>query len=66
MVSLWAINDEATMEFMKSFYHHLVAGKSASQALNEARECLRVSEKFRDEKFWAPFVLIGDDVHLEL
>ena len=48
LVSLWAINDEATMEFMKSFYHHLVAGKSASQALNQARECLRMSEEFRD------------------
>ena len=65
LVSLWAINDEATMEFMKSFYKHLVDGKSASEALDQARECLRASEQFREETHWAPFVLIGDDVRIE-
>ena len=34
LVSLWAIDDEATMEFMRSFYHHLVEGRSASESLN--------------------------------
>lgn len=66
LVSLWAINDKAALEFMMSFYQHLMEGKSASEALNKARQHLRVSEDFREEKHWAPFVLIGDDVHLEL
>ena len=65
LVSLWAIEDEATMEFMKSFYEHLVHGQSASMALNLAMKCLRESEKFCAVKHWAPFVLIGDDVTLE-
>lgn len=65
LVSLWAINDKAAMEFMMSFYQHLVEGKSASEALNKAREHLRLSEDFCGEKHWAPFVLIGDDVHLK-
>ena len=65
LVSLWAINDKAAMEFMMSFYQHLVEGKSASEALNKAREHLRLSEDFCGEKHWAPFVLMGDDVHLE-
>ena len=30
LVSLWAINDQATMEFMRHFYQHLADGKSAS------------------------------------
>ena len=34
LVSLWAIEDEATLEFMKSFYHNLVKGRSASESLN--------------------------------
>ena len=34
LVSLWAIDDKATLEFMKNFYQHLVEGKSASKALN--------------------------------
>ena len=64
LVSLWAIDDEATLEFMKNFYHNLVKGRSASESLNHAMKCLRESEKFSDVKYWAPFTLIGDDVTL--
>ena len=65
LVSLWAIDDEATMEFMKFFYRQLVNGKSASEALNEAMKSMRESDRFSAVKYWAPFVLIGDDVTLE-
>ena len=65
LVSLWAIDDEATLEFMKSFYQHLVKGKSASEALNQAMNSMRESDEFSAVKYWAPFVLIGDDVTLE-
>ena len=65
LVSLWAVDDEATFEFMKSFYEHLGKGRSSSEALNKAMRCLRESDKFSDVKFWAPFVLIGDDVTLK-
>ena len=65
LVSLWAIDDEATLEFMRNFYHHLVEGKSASESLNQARKDLRESDKFSDVRYWAPFVLIGDDVTLD-
>ena len=66
LVSLWAIDDEATMQFMKSFYQHLADGKSASVALHQAMKSLRESEQFAAARYWAPFVLIGDDVTLEL
>lgn len=62
LASLWAIDDEATIEFMRSFYQHLKLGKKASEALYQATAALRRSEKFRDRLYWAPFVLIGDDV----
>ena len=62
LVSLWAIDDEATLEFMKSFYHNFVKRRSASESLNHAMKCLRESETFSDVKYWAPFTLIGDDV----
>ena len=65
LVSLWAIDDEATMKFMKLFYHQLVHGRSASEALNEAMKSMRESDRFSAVKYWAPFVLIGDDVTLE-
>ena len=65
LVSLWAVDDKATLEFMKNFYQHLVKGKSAGEALNQAMSCMRESEEFGAVKYWAPFVLIGDDVTLE-
>ena len=65
LVSLWAIDDEATMEFMRSFYQHLEQGNSASIALNQAMKCMRESDSCTEVKHWAPFVLIGDDVTLE-
>ena len=66
LVSLWAIDDEATMEFMKIFYQHLMKGESASAALNQAMKSMKESDEFSTVDHWAPFVLIGDDATLEL
>ena len=66
LVSLWGIDDEATMEFMKHFYGELVKGMKASEALHEAMKCIRESQQFGEVKYWAPFLLIDDDVTLEL
>ena len=65
LVSLWAIDDAATLEFMKSFYQDLAKGRSASEALNRAMKFMRDSEEFSEVRYWAPFVLVGDDVTLE-
>ena len=46
LISLWAIDDEATMVFMKSFYQHLEEGKTASAAVYQTMKSLRKSEKF--------------------
>jgi len=64
LVSLWAIEDEATMVFMKSFYQHLKEGKTASSAVHESMKSLRKS-KFSALRYWAPFEVIGDDVMIE-
>ncbi|CAH3150955.1 unnamed protein product [Porites lobata] len=66
LASLWAIDDEATMLFMKSFYQQLASGESASVALQRATKCLRDSHDYSAPKYWAPFVLMGDDVKIEL
>ena len=62
IASLWAIEDKATMEFMRNFYEHLIAGHSASKSLNQAMKLVRESGEFNEVTQWAPFVLIGDDV----
>ena len=64
LVSLWAVDDEATMLFMRRFYQQLADGTSASLALHRSMKSLRESEQFGAAKYWAPFVLIGDDVKL--
>ena len=66
LATLWAIDDEATMMFMKSFYQQLGSGESASVALQRAMKCLRDSHDYSAPKYWAPFVLMGDDVKIEL
>ncbi|CAH3194082.1 unnamed protein product [Porites evermanni] len=62
IASLWAIEDKATMEFMRNFYEHLIAGHSASKSLNQAMKLVRESGEFNEVRQWASFVLIGDDV----
>ncbi|CAH3169539.1 unnamed protein product, partial [Pocillopora meandrina] len=66
VVSLWAIDDEATLQFMKCFYQHLAEGKPTSKSLNLAMKSLRESNEFHEIKYWAPFMLIGDDLTFDL
>ena len=71
LVTLWVIDDEATLEFMRVFYQHLTRGKKASQALSGATNYMMESSHMRETKeygatrHWAPFVLVGDDVTLD-
>ena len=64
IASLWAINDKATLTFMRHFYKYLVKGQSASKSLHAAMKMMRESENFNAVNCWAPFMLIGDDVTL--
>ena len=56
LVSLWAVDDKATLLFRRSFYQHLVDGKWASAALHQAMKSLRESKQYCALKHWAPFV----------
>ena len=64
IASLWAIDDDATLVFMRHFYEHLVKRKSAGNSLHQAMKWMRESDDFNAVMDWAPFVLIGDDVTL--
>lgn len=67
VMSLWAIDDEATLLFMNSFYKCLFVHKmSASRALRQSMKEMRDSTQYSDVKYWAPFVLYGEDVTLDL
>ena len=65
LVSLWAVDDDATMQLMKWFYENLVCGKSASKSLHNAMKLMRENPKFSEVRQWAPFMLVGDDVSFQ-
>lgn len=56
-VSLWAINDESTAEYMTGFYRGLAAGVGVPEALRLAMIGLR--DHYPHPFFWAPFALTG-------
>lgn len=67
LVSLWAVQEEATKAFMIIFYEFLLRNKlRASEALHLSMKKMRESPLYSDVVYWAPFVLIGDDVTLDL
>ena len=63
--ALWAIEDEATEQFMSRFYESLVRGKSASESLQQTMKWMRENGLSKVTQ-WAPFMLIGDNVTLDI
>lgn len=62
VASLWNVNDERTATFMAAFYRHLAEHGSRAEALRAAKLDLLAQSSTAAPRFWAPFVLIGEDV----
>lgn len=61
LVSLWSVNDQATAELMKHFYHGLLAEKlRPADALRQAQLKLRQNKKWSSPYYWAAFQLTGE------
>ncbi len=63
LLSLWAVTDRSTAQFMDRFYGRLVQGASKGAALQEAQRAF-IHATGRDAHlahpyFWAPFFLVG-------
>jgi len=59
IASLWTVNDQAAVLFMREFYRQLLAGNAAGDALRIAK--IMLLKTARGQPFyWASFVLIGD------
>ena len=65
LAALWAIDDKATKQLMSRFYEHLANGESASEYLHQAMKWMRANG-FSEVERWAPFMLIGDNVTLDV
>lgn len=57
--SLWSINDQGAMEFMRLFYQGLDKSLNKAEAMRQAQVAMIKSKRFRHPFFWAPFILIG-------
>jgi len=58
--SLWSINDDATMEFMRLFYDNLAKSNNKAEAMRKTQITMIHTKRFRHPFFWSPFILIGD------
>jgi len=59
LASLWSVDDEATSILMRDFHTARVGGRSAAEALHEARLRLWKDPRFTHPFYWAAFVLVG-------
>jgi CHAT domain-containing protein len=56
----WSVDDRATTELMREFYRSLlVAHRDPAEALRDAQMRVRVNPAWRDQYYWAGFVLSG-------
>lgn len=61
VTSLWAVDDEATAEFMKYFYENIfMRKKSASSALRLAQLQMKKNPKWSSPFFWGAFSIEGE------
>ena len=60
LMSLWSVNDQATLYLMEHFYKHLLQGYSFHQSLILAQNDLRNSNDgvFDHPAYWAAFILL--------
>lgn len=56
VMTLWKVNDKATMRFMDLFYGKLSGGASKYEAFKEAQTTM--SREYRDPYYWAPFIML--------
>lgn len=59
LMSLWAVNDQATWQLMERFYRHLESSEMSTTALREAKLEMIRSKVFSHPFYWAGFILTG-------
>lgn len=58
MTSLWKVDDQATRDFMISFYQEFIKTKNKTMAFTTAQKATR--DKYQHPYFWGAFVMTGN------
>lgn len=59
VLTLWAVDDDATVSFVTRLFARLQKGQPAAQALADTKRELARDRRWSHPRFWAPFVLVG-------
>ncbi len=59
LISLWAVNDEATYQLMERFYRHLMGSETPANALRRAKLEMIDSGVLSHPYYWAGFIVNG-------
>jgi CHAT domain-containing protein len=57
IMSLWKVNDEATMQLMKLFYSNWTSGEDIYQSLQKAQ--IQMMKDHEEPYYWGGFIMIG-------
>lgn len=60
LLSLWAINDQASSQLLERFYHHLHSSQPVSAALRKAKIEMINSGTLAHPYFWGAFIVTGE------
>jgi len=60
LLSLWAVNDQASAQFLERFYIHLRSAKPVVDSLRKAKLEMIESEVLAHPYYWAGFVVAGN------
>jgi CHAT domain-containing protein len=64
LMSLWAVNDQATYQLMERFYTHLRSSKQISSSLRKAKLEMIASDAVSHPYYWAGFIVTGKSDHI--
>jgi CHAT domain-containing protein/Tfp pilus assembly protein PilF len=64
LMSLWAVNDQATSQLMERFYTHLRSSKQIAFSLRESKLEMIASEAVSHPYYWAGFIVTGKSDHV--
>lgn len=60
LMSLWKIDDAATVALMEEFYKALLESRNANAALKKAQDKMRKTPDYEQPYYWGAFKLVGD------